>query len=89
MNDDLLDLLGKLYIELKIAHLLRIPFAEFAADYEEHLHAASMLYVGGGVHAVDSAHQGSSEYQHPFRSQPCQTAVFPAGATRNTGNGPL
>jgi hypothetical protein len=46
MNDDLLDLLGKLYLELKLAMLMQISFADFIADYEEHLYFAAWLYVG-------------------------------------------
>jgi hypothetical protein len=47
MNDDLLDLLGKLYLELKLATLMRISFADFLADHEEHLYTAAWRYVGG------------------------------------------
>lgn len=47
MNDDLLELLGKLYLELKLATLMRISFADFLADHEEHLYTAAWRYVGG------------------------------------------
>jgi hypothetical protein len=61
MNDDLLDLLGNIYMDLKIARLLRIPFAEFTADYEELLMTASLLYVGGGMFEEEPVHQDSGE----------------------------
>ena len=48
MNDDLLDLLGKLFLELKLSTLMRISFTDFIADYEEHLFTAAWLYVGRG-----------------------------------------
>jgi hypothetical protein len=47
MNDDLLELLGKLYLELKLATLMRISFVDFLADHEEHLYTAAWRYVGG------------------------------------------
>ena len=50
MNDDLLDLLGKLFLELKLALLLPIPFADFIADFESHLSIASMIVIGGDLH---------------------------------------
>jgi hypothetical protein len=46
MNDDLLDLLGKLYLELKLATLMRISFVDFLADHEAHLYTAAWRYVG-------------------------------------------
>ena len=46
MNDELLDLLGKLFLELKLATVMQIPFADFVADFEEHLFTAAWLYVG-------------------------------------------
>jgi hypothetical protein len=46
MNDDLLDLLGKLYLELKLATVMRISFTDFLADHEAHLYTAAWHYVG-------------------------------------------
>jgi hypothetical protein len=53
MNDELLDLLGKLYLELKLATVMQISFDDFLADHEEHLYTADWRYVGSDTR-VDS-----------------------------------
>jgi hypothetical protein len=60
MNDELLDLLGKLFLELKLAMLMQISFADFIADYEEYLFTAAWLYVGSDSHS-DSIREGADE----------------------------
>jgi len=61
LDDDLLNLLGQLYLELQIGRLLQISFETFIADHERHLSTATLLYIGGGL----CIHQGRTTAVQP------------------------
>jgi hypothetical protein len=60
MNDELLDLLGKLFLELKLATVMQISFDDLIADYEEYLFTAAWFYVGNDLRS-DSIREGADE----------------------------
>jgi len=60
MNDELLDLLGKLFLELKLAAVMQISFDDFIADYEEYLFTDAWLYVGSDSRS-NSIREGADE----------------------------